>query len=248
MKKSSLIFCFILLIASYLQAQTYPEMVAVKGGSFVMGDKKNNGDPDEKPLHTVTLNDFEIGKTEITVIQWREYVTTAQLKMPDPPGWGWIDDHPVINVTWEEATAYCKWLSTKTGKNFRLPTEAEWEYAARGGAMSKNFVYSGGDNIGEVGWFRDNASGKTNPVAQKKANELGLFDMSGNAWEWCSDFLDEYTAAAVNSPTGAAEGTFKIRRGGSWDDLPRRSRITYRMGNSPRRSYHSLGFRIVSSK
>jgi sulfatase modifying factor 1 len=248
MKKSIFIICSIILSASYLHAQADPTMVAVKGGSFDMGDRKGGGDPDEKPLHTVTVSDFEISKTEITVRQWREYVNANQLKMPDPPAWGWIDDHPVVNVTWEEASAYCKWLSTKTGKAFRLPTEAEWEYAARGGAKGRGFIYSGSDNINDVGWVRDNAGGKTHPVAQKKPNELGLYDMSGNAWEWCSDFLDEYSAAAVNNPTGAAEGTFRIRRGGSWDDLSRRSRISYRMGNSPRRSYHSLGFRVVSPK
>lgn len=245
MKKIFPGLAIMLFFSLALCAQTEPEMIKVKGGTFLMGDSRGGGDPDEKPVHKVTLSDFEIGKTEITVKQWREYSTLTGLKMPDAPAWGWNDEHPVVNVTWEEATAYCVWLSSKTGKLYRLPTEAEWEYAARGGASSKNNLYSGSNDLNEVGWFRDNSKGSTHPVAGKKPNELGIFDMSGNAWEWCSDLLDEYSTASATNPTGSTNSVFRVRRGGSWDDIAKRARPTYRIGNSPRRSYHSLGFRVV---
>jgi len=230
-----------------LEAQSNPEMVKVAGGTFNMGDEKGLGEPDERPVHSVTLKNFSIAKTEVTVLQWRTYCKAMQHEMPDTPEWGWKDEHPVVSVTWEEAVAFCKWLSDKTAKTYRLPTEAEWEYAARGGKLSKGFIFSGSQNINDVSWFRDNSNGSIHPVAQKRPNELGLYDMSGNAWEWCSDYLDEYKENAVSNPTGASTGTFVVRRGGSWDDILTRNRCTYRIGNSFRRSYHSLGFRVASS-
>lgn len=230
-----------------LQAQANPEMVKVAGGTFTMGDEKGIGEPDEQPVHTVTLKSFSMAKTEVTVLQWRTYCKALQREMSDAPEWGWKDNHPIVSVTWEDAVAYCKWLSDKIGKIYRLPTEAEWEYAARGGKLSKGFTFSGSDNINDVGWFAGNSNGSTHPVAQKRANELGLYDMSGNVWEWCSDYLDEYKAYPVSNPTGAATGVFVVRRGGSWDDAVTRNRSTYRIGNSFRRSYHSLGFRVASS-
>ncbi|MEJ7587440.1 MAG: SUMF1/EgtB/PvdO family nonheme iron enzyme [Ferruginibacter sp.] len=227
--------------------QGEPKMVKIEGGTFMMGDDKGIGERDERPLHPVTLTNFSMAATEVTVLQWKNYCRLVKQVMPDAPEWGWKDDHPVVNVTWEEAVAYCKWLSERTGKKYRLPTEAEWEYAARGGKLSKGFTFSGGDNAGDVSWFAGNSNGSTHTVAQKRPNELGLYDMSGNAWEWCSDHLDEYKAEAVTNPTGSATSVFVIRRGGSWDDIVSRSRPTYRAGNSFRRSYHTLGFRVASS-
>ena len=212
-----------------------------------MGDEKNIGDPDEKPAHKVTVGGFQIGKTEVTVRQWREYCESAKKKMPDAPKWGWIDNYPIVNVSWEEANEYCTWLSEKTGKKFRLPTEAEWEYAARGGSKSKGYVYSGSNTASDAGWVVENSKGTVQPVAQKKPNELGLYDMTGNAWEWCSDYLANYeTISADNSK--AQPKIFVIRRGGSWADRVYTARTTYRIGNSPRRSYHSLGFRLALSE
>jgi sulfatase modifying factor 1 len=239
---------FFLSLSGHVQAQKPPDMLKVDGGTFNMGDAKGTGEPDERPVHTVTLKSFSLSKTEVTVAQWRVYCKAIQRSMPDAPAWGWKDDHPIVSVSWEEAVAYCKWLSDKTGKKYRLPTEAEWEYAAKGGKKSKKFLFSGSQEINDVGWYRNNSNGTTHPVAQKKPNELGLYDMSGNAWEWCSDFLEEYSPGPVTDPAGAATGTFVLRRGGSWDDALTRSRSTYRIGNSFRRSYHSLGFRLAMSE
>lgn len=230
-----------------MQSTDDPKMVKIEGGSFNMGDERGIGEPDERPVHLVTLSDFNLAETEVTVLQWRTYCNTIKHEMPDAPEWGWKNDHPIVSVSWEEAIAYCKWLSDRTGKKYRLPTEAEWEYAARGGRLSKRYMFSGNNNINEAGWFKGNSNGTSHPVAQKRANELGLYDMSGNAWEWCSDHLDEYKAGAVINPTGSETSVFVVRRGGSWDDVDTGSRPTYRAGNSFRRSYHTLGFRVASS-
>lgn len=167
--------------------------------------------------------------------------------MPLTPEWGWNDNHPIVSVTALEADDYCVWLSQKTGKNFRLPTEAEWEFAARGGMKSKGYIFSGSNDIDQVGWSVRNSEGSTHPVAQKEPNELGLYDMSGNAWEWCSDWLDLYDPLQLDNPQGPKEGTFRVRRGGSWDAKEKNCRNTYRLSNSPRRSFHSIGVRVVSS-
>lgn len=223
-----------------------PVMIKIEGGIFLMGDSSNFSDPDEKPLHKVTLQDFYLGQTEITVKQWKEYVKDVGRRMPGPPSWGWQDDHPVVNVTWEDAQSYCKWLSAKTKKNYRLPTEAEWEYAARGGKLSKGYRYSGAATVKDVAWYKENSK-STNPVATKAKNELGLYDMSGNAWEWCSDYFGSYPGMPVKNPR-KDEGIFVVRRGGSWDDVEKRARVSYRIGNSPRRSYNTIGFRVAYSE
>jgi formylglycine-generating enzyme required for sulfatase activity len=223
----------------------HPLMVSVEGGTFMMGDTSGLADADERPLHKVTVSDFSISQTEVTVKQWKQYVQNVGMRMPEPPAWGWEDSHPIVNVTWEEAQAYCKWLSAKTKKNYRLPTEAEWEYAARGGKHANNFPYSGSASADAVAWYSAN-SNTTHPVATKKSNGLGLYDMSGNAWEWCGDYFSKYSPASSDNPHKAS-GIFVVRRGGSWDDVKKRARITYRMGNTPRRSYHTLGFRVACS-
>ncbi|MBX3255328.1 MAG: formylglycine-generating enzyme family protein [Chitinophagaceae bacterium] len=244
---SPAIFIFTLLVSASSFAQSNPQMVFVKGGDFEMGDNHAAGDPDERPLHKVRLSDYYIAKTEVTVKEWRLYCKEKGIDMPPEPKWGWRDDHPIVSVTWEEANDYCKWISGKTGKPYRLPTEAEWEYAARGGVKGKNYLYSGSDKAGDVAWIMENSQSSVHPVAQKKPNELGLFDMSGNAWEWCSDHLDNYIDEDQVNPAGSTTSVFVVRRGGSWDDHAYRARSTYRIGNSPRRSYHTLGFRIAMS-
>ena len=128
-------------------AQSYPEMIKVEGGSFEMGDVEGVGHRYEQPVHTVNLKTFSIAKTETTVLQWKTYCIATAHSMPQPPDWGWIDTHPVVNVSWHDAVEYCDWLSDKTGKLYRLPTEAEWEYAARGGKLSKGFKFSGGQAL-----------------------------------------------------------------------------------------------------
>ena len=213
-----------------------PEMVFVKGGTFQMGS--NDGNDDEKPVHTVTVSDFWMGKYEVTVAEFEKFIvetgyqteddlfainwakTTKQIyeftksfdKIPENEGFTWkrdengkvrkegeCDNYPVINISWNDAVAYCEWLSRKTGKKYRLPTEAEWEYAARGGNISKGHKYVGSDNIDEVGWYDKNSGGRIHYIGQKKPNELGLFDMSGNVREWCSDWGDKlyYTIGSI---------------------------------------------------
>ncbi|MBX2890475.1 MAG: SUMF1/EgtB/PvdO family nonheme iron enzyme [Saprospiraceae bacterium] len=144
------------------------------------------------------------------------------------------EKHPVVMVSWHGAVEYCNWLSGKTGKKYRLPTEAEWEYAARGGSLSKGYKYAGGHNLGEVGWYKENAGAVSHPVGGKKANELGLYNMSGNVWEWCSDWYGEYPTTAQTNPTGPATGSYRVRRGGSW--ATRRSFAASRFATTPRRA------------
>ncbi|MFM7401551.1 MAG: SUMF1/EgtB/PvdO family nonheme iron enzyme, partial [Bacteroidota bacterium] len=186
-------------------------MVLIPGGTFNMGSE--NGDSDEKPVHRVTLNDFYLGKYEVTVAEFRVFVNDTGFKTDAEKGDGstiyesgswnkksginWRNDtegktaqdnHPVIHVSWNDAKAYCDWLSKKSSKNYRLPTEAEWEYGAKGGKQSQGYEYAGSNNVGDVGWHNSNSGNKTHPVGEKRPNELGLYDMTGNVWEWCSDW------------------------------------------------------------
>lgn len=206
-----------------------PQMISIKGGTFMMGD--DNGDKDEKPARKMTVNDFSMAKTETTMGQWRAYCLATGKRMPEIPWFPQSEQHPVINVSWDNAIAYCKWLSEQTGKNYRLPTEAEWEFAARGGTKSKGYTYSGGNNADSVAWLGRKTIG-TMPVAQKAPNELGLYDMTGNVWEWTSDFYDK-------------SERFYTFRGGAWDIGARNNRIAYRNPLAPTSRNHNKGFRVV---
>jgi formylglycine-generating enzyme required for sulfatase activity len=157
--------------------------------------------------------------------------------------------HPVIHVSWNDAQAYISWLNQKTGKNYRLPTEAEWEYAARGGVKSQGYLYSGSNSIGRVAWYTENSGEKTHPVGQKQANELGIFDMAGNVWEWCQDWYDAaYYAGRPEldvNPQGPSSGQYRVIRGGSWTDSPYDCRVANRLTNTPDYRNSGLGFRLA---
>jgi formylglycine-generating enzyme required for sulfatase activity len=216
------------------------ELVAVPGGCFQMGDAFGEGSSNETPVHEVCLNSFFIGKTEVTQAQWRQVMGGNPSYFFDCG-----DDCPVEKVSWNDVQNYLKKLNTLTGKNFRLPTEAEWEYAARsGGKQSK---YAGGDNVDAVAWYAKNSSKKTHPVGQKEPNGLGLYDMGGNVWEWCQDWYDPdyYGQSPRNDPQGGASGSFRVNRGGSWGGADVNARTTSRYRNEPRDRYDDLGFRLV---
>ena len=242
-----------------------PETVRVDGGTFQMGS--NDGESDEKPMHRVTLSDFAIGKYEITVQQYMQFVNETKTHYPE-----WLeqgsnyniktgkDDHykklgdalqnsnnPIVGISWDDAVAYCEWLSQKTNKKYRLPTEAEWEYAARGGNKSSGYKYSGSNTIGDVAWLSDNASSQTHPVGQKQRNELGIYDMSGNVWEWCSDWYGTYNSSSQQNPTGAITGSDRVYRGGGWSNGAAYCRSAFRYNDTPTYRYSNVGFRVGSS-
>ncbi len=165
--------------------------------------------------------------------------------MPDGPLWAG-DDHPMVNINFDDCKAYCTWLSKTTGKNYRLPTEAEWEYAARGGNKSKGFVFAGSNDLDEVGSNSDK-EGQTLAGGLKITNELGLYDMSGNVWEWCSDWYDAsyYGSSPAKNPKGPATGSKRVLRGGSWFTQAEGCRVTGRQGSSPSHGDFTIGFRVV---
>lgn len=226
--------------------RTFGRWVFVAGGTFAMG--RVDQFRDERPIHNVTLSGYYIGKSEVTVKEYRAFITATKRSMPDPPSWGWNDNEPMVKVSWNDAIAYCLWLDTTAGGTYRLPTEAEWEFAARGGNNSQRFAYSGSNNAEDVGWIYTNGGGRTRTVGMKKANELGIFDMSGNAWEWCSDWQGSYSSSPQTNPTGPAGGSFKIFRGGSWFDYgltDAEGRVETRYSYTPNNKVDDGGFRIV---
>lgn len=248
MKKTALItsLCMFLFISA--QAQTYPEMILVEGGTFTMGDSEMEGDPNEQPAHSVTLKNFKIAKTETTVAQWKAYCSATGRAMPLTPSWGWIDSHPIVNVNYGDAVAYCDWLSEKMDADYRLPTEGEWEYAARGGKLSKGTKYSGGRSLDNAGWYTDNSGSKTHAVANKNPNELGLYDMSGNVWEWCKDWYGAYSDTPSQNPKGPSSGASRVLRGGSWNSGAADCRVAVRRGNDPSYRDSGRGVRVVLSQ
>ncbi|MCD8539034.1 MAG: formylglycine-generating enzyme family protein [Leadbetterella sp.] len=179
--------------------------------------------------------------------QWKAYCEETGKEMPSAPGWGWADQQPIANISWTEAVAYCSWLSRKTGKKYRLPTEAEWEYAAKGGKKSKGYKYSGSQWLDSVGWFNTNCGGKTHPVAQKKPNELGLYDMSGNVVEWCQDWFGPYSPSPQSDPQGPGEGSNRVQRGGSWSVTPQLCSVSIRFIRVPALRNSNVGFRLARS-
>lgn len=219
-----------------------PEMIYVEGGRFQMGSNEYGN---EKPIHTVHLSPYWIGKCPVT---FEEYDAYCQATGAEKPGDAGFDRgrHPVAYVSWEDAEQYCRWLSETTGKTYRLPTEAEWEFAARGGGKSQGFQYAGGNDIDAVAWYGNNSDNQTHPVGEKKANELGLHDMSGNVWEWCSDWYSKYPAAPQTNPTGpASEGSDRVVRGGSAWLGASYCRPSCRSRSAPSNRFGNIGFRLV---
>lgn len=228
-----------------MQPQNDPyHMVEVAGGTFTMGCTTEQGGEcydGEKPSHQVILSPFSISKYEVTQAQWRKVMGS------DPPNLNFkgCDECPVERVNWEEVQEFLRKLNTQTGKNYRLPTEAEWEYAARGGNLSRSYKYAGSNSLDEVAWYDANSGSKTHPVGQKNPNELGLYDMSGNVYEWCQDWKGDYSSSTQMNPTGAGSGSRRVFRGGGWEDGARGCRVSDRDSYSPTLRYAGLGFRLA---
>ena len=218
-----------------------PEMVLVEGGTFIMGcteEQGGNCGDDEKPAHQVTVGSFFIGKHEVTQRQWKAVMNNNPSEFKG-------DNLPVENVSWDDAQEFISLLNTLTGKNYRLPTEAEWEYAARGGNKNAKNMYSGSQTVNDVAWYNDNGGKKTHPVGIKLPNELGLYDMSGNVYEWCSDWYGNYSVSAENDPQGAPSGSYRVERGGSWLFESMNCRVSARYYVDVDFRYSDLGFRLV---
>lgn len=231
-------------------AQQYPEMIPVAGGSFTMGSNSNEAPKNEKPAHKVTVNNFSIGKYEVTVAEFKEFCSATKRAMPKAPRWGWVDLQPMVNVGWYDAEDYCVWLSKETGNTYRLPTEAEWEFAAQGGNKTGGYLYAGSNNLEEAGWSKENSNGHTVIVGNRKPNELGLFDMSGNVWEWCKDDYATYTDTAQTNPM-VDKVTFlaivKVIRGGSWGNKAANCLVKSRGVYMKGRDRFFCGFRVMAT-
>ena len=232
------------------------KMVSVEGGTFQMGS--TDGESDEQPVHQVKLSSFHIGQTEVTQELW-------EAVMGSNPSYFKGDKLPVESVSWYDCQTFIKRLNNLTGQRFRLPTEAEWEYAARGGNRSKGYLYSGSDNLNDVAWYWQNSgvvwlSGtdedlfyveiddnncRPHEVATKAPNELGIYDMSGNVWEWCQDWYDKYRSGAQTNPTGPSSGSYRVIRGGSWSSGAAGCRCASRDSYTPTPAGNNLGFRLA---
>lgn len=217
------------------------KMIRVEGGTFTMGATTEQGSDagdDEKPAHQVTLSTYYIAETEVTQELW-------EAVMDSNPSDFKGTNRPVEQVCWNDCKAFISKLNSLTGKNFRLPTEAEWEFAARGGNKTQGYKYSGSNSLGNVAWYTDNSGNETHPVKQKSPNELGLYDMSGNVWEWCQDWYGSYSSSSQTNPTGASSGSYRVIRGGGWSDSAWYCRVSGRGGNPPGHRGSYLGLRLV---
>lgn len=239
-------------IASSLPAvkRLIDDMVFVAGGTFLMGatiEQLGDAAKDETPTHQVTLDSFYICKYQVTQSLWEEV-------MGHNPSYFKGENLPVENVSWNECQDFILRLNAMSGKNFRLPTEAEWEFAARGGNNSRGYKYAGSNNLNEVAWYGDNSGKQTHPVGTKSPNELGLYDMSGNVWEWCQDWYGKYNIKVEKNPQGPMISFFRtffssrVLRGGSWDSLAWSCRLSFRNLGSPGHRGSYYGLRLVLSQ
>jgi formylglycine-generating enzyme required for sulfatase activity len=220
-----------------------PEMVYVQGGTFTMGSPSSeSGRYDDEVQYQVTVSSFQIGKYEVTQGQWKAVMGSNPSYFKDKG-----DNYPVENVSWNDIQTYLQKLNAATGKHYRLPTEAEWEYASRGGHRSNGYIYSGSNSVGNVAWYADNSDSSTHPVGQKSANELGIYDMSGNVWEWCSDWYGDYSTSAQMNPKGPSSGSYRVYRGGSWYAYAGSCRSANRGSYGPGYRNYFLGFRVAAS-
>ena len=239
-------------------------MVGVQGGTFTMGATSEQGSDVAKPAHQVTLSGYSIGQTEVTQALWvavmgsnpsfhNQYGNSAY-----GSDQSWIDfatnlQRPVESVSWDDCQSFIVKLNQLTGQNFRLPTEAEWEYAARGGNKSLGFEYAGSNEIMDVAWWDSNSSLEfgdfietvPHTVATKQPNELGLYDMTGNVWEWCQDWFGDYSSGAQVNPTGPASGLRRVYRGGGFCDWPPVCSVSFRLSDTPSRRSFKLGLRLA---
>jgi formylglycine-generating enzyme required for sulfatase activity len=216
------------------------QMILVEGGTFMMGCTAEQGEDCfewEKPAHEVNLKSYYIGETQVTQELWQAVMGN------NPSHYRGEDSLPVEQVSWNEVQDFLSKLSSITGKNYRLPTEAEWEFAARGGNMSKGYKYAGSDSLDEITHYSDSPK----PVAQKKSNELGIYDMSGNIWEWCADEWHLSYEGALEDGSAWVDGTFinRVLRGGLWWRTTRDARVSSRVNGNPANGYYSFGFRLA---
>ena len=225
-----------------VNGQTF-NMIKVEGGIFTMGGSPEmiKADNDEKPAHKVTLSTYYIGETEVTQELWKAV-------MGNNPSYFKGNNLPVESISWNDCQTFIRKLNNLTGKYFRLPTEAEWEFAARGGNNSALCQYSGNPDIDKVAWYGENSGKKPHPVASKTANQLGLYDMSGNVWEWCQDWKGSYTIDDKIDPAGPSNGSFRINRGGCWGSNAWFCRSSTRCFIAPDGKRNYIGFRLALSK
>lgn len=253
MKRTALVFCTIYAALSvFAQQPTIMKvtangvsfnMIEVQGGRFNMGGtaEQYGSDDSEFPIHVVKLDDFFIGETEVTQALWEAVMEN------NPSGFQGDGNLPVERVTWDECQDFVSKLKTITGIDFRLPTESEWEYAARGGNKSCYTQYSGSADINEVAWYGNNSGNTTHPVAQLKPNELGIYDMSGNVFEWCQDFYGDYDMMPVEAPTGPKEGENRVRRGGAYNGTTKGPRVAFRNYELQDIRFNYIGVRLAAS-
>ena len=236
------------------------KMRGIQGGTFTMGSSDSEAESNETP-HTVTVGDFAMMKHEVSITEYMKFAEATNSNYPK-----WLENgntyniktgtkdyykkfvnnynKPIVGVSWHNAVAYAKWLSKETGQTWRLPTEAEWEYAAKGG---QNYKYAGGNTIENVGYYSSNSGSNTHLRGQKSPNGYGLYDMTGNVWEWCSDWYGAYDASDKNNPQGAKTGSFRVLRGGSWHGYARHCRVANRNSGTPVYRDINIGFRLVRS-
>jgi formylglycine-generating enzyme required for sulfatase activity len=219
------------------------DMVFVQGGTFKMGGTIEHGSDcydNEKPVHDVTVGDFYIGKYQVTQKLWAQVTGGNPSKFLG-------DDLPVENVSWNDVQEFIAKLNRQTGKKYRLPTEAEWEYAARGGNGGNGYKYAGSGDIDVVAWYGGNGGDKTHQVGTRRPNESGIYDMSGNVWEWVSDWYGGYAAEAQENPQGPPSGSHRVHRGGSCYSAAKHCRVSLRYGHDPGHRDGDLGFRLAVS-